>query len=102
MLRSRSPRQIIIGAALLGIAVTAIIYSCESLVDWSAPPGRFDIPLGVLALVLCPPQLLFAWCIDCEITGWGGLIMFAIVGGLNAGLYAIYGVAFVALRKIKD
>ena|ERR1700739_5015119 len=102
MLGSRSPRQIIIGTAFLGVVMTAIVYACESLVDFSAPPGRFDIPLAVLALVLCPPQLLFAWCIDCEVTGWGGLIVFSIVGSLNAGLYAIYGLILVALRKRRD
>jgi hypothetical protein len=30
------------------------------------------------------PTLLFTVCIDCEVSGWGSVIIFSLVGVLNA------------------
>jgi hypothetical protein len=39
---------------------------------------------------------------DCEVIGWGGFIMYSIVGGLNAALYSVIGALVVGLRKTKS
>jgi hypothetical protein len=59
----------------------------------------FDFTLVAISVILCPPQLLFASCIDCEAIGWGGFIMYSIIGGLNAVLYAVIGFTLSMLRK---
>jgi hypothetical protein len=53
----------------------------------------------LVSLILCPPHLLFAIWIDCEVIGWDGLIQYAIVGFFNAALYAVVGAIFVSLKR---
>jgi hypothetical protein len=60
--------------------------------------GR-DATAMLVSLILCPPQLLFAFCIDCEVIGWDGLVQYAIVGFFNAALYAVVGAIFVSLKR---
>jgi hypothetical protein len=53
-------------------------------------------------LILCPPQLLFTFCIDCEVIGWGGFIMYSIIGVLNVALYSVIGALVVGLREAQS
>jgi len=41
-------------------------------------------------------------CIDCEVMGWDGFIMYAIVAALNAAFYVAIEAAVVGLRKKPD
>jgi hypothetical protein len=51
-------------------------------------------------VILCPPILLFIWCIDCEYgTPAGVEVNLIVVGLLNAALYAMIGIAVVRHRK---
>jgi hypothetical protein len=52
-----------------------------------------------ISMILCPPQLLFAFCIDREAIAWAGFTMYSIVGVLNAALYSGIGALVVGLRK---
>jgi hypothetical protein len=89
----------IIGFALLGLAIAAICYAYAAFYDYTKPMNGFDFALVAISMVLCPPQLLFAACIDCEVIGRGGLIMYSIVGVLNAALYAAVGSVVAYPRK---
>ena len=84
------------GAGLL-VAVACGMYA--ALVDYSTSSHGLGLTLAVISVILCPPQLLFGFCIDCEVTGWGGVIMYSIIGVLNVALYALVGFMFVKLRK---
>jgi hypothetical protein len=57
------------------------------------------VALWMISMILCPPQLLFVLCIDCEVIGMGGFIMYSIIGVLNAALYAILGSVLLGLRR---
>jgi hypothetical protein len=81
----------IIGFALLGLAIAAICYAYAAFYDYTKPMNGFDFALVAISMVLCPPQLLFGFCIDCEVIGRAGFIMYSIIGGLNATLYALIG-----------
>lgn len=84
-------------AAGLLVAVTCGVYA--ALVDYSTSSHGLGLTLAIISVILCPPQLLFGFCIDCEVTGVGGLIMYSIIGVLNVALYALVGFVFVKLRK---
>jgi hypothetical protein len=81
----------IIGCALLGLAIAAVCYAYAAFFDYAKPMNGFGFAIIVISMILCPPQLLFAACIDCEVFGRGGFIMYSIVGVLNAALYAAIG-----------
>jgi hypothetical protein len=89
----------IIGFALLGLAIAAICYAYAAFYDYTKPMNGLRFAMVGLSMILCPPQLLFAACIDCEVIGRGGFIMYSIVGVLNAALYASIGSVVVRLRK---
>ena len=75
-------------------------YAYASSAHYTDPMSKLDTTLNALSLVLCPAQLVFGFfCIDCEATGYAGLIMYSIVGVLNASLYALIGFIVVTLRK---
>ena len=59
----------------------------------------FDFALMTVSVILCPTQLIFVMCIDCEVIGWDGFILYSIIGGLNVALYALVGAAFAAMRQ---
>lgn len=95
----RRPWKTIVGAALLGLAVAAGAYAYAAFFDYSKPTTGLDAALIIVSLVLCPPQLVLRFCMDCEVIGWNGFIMYSIVGILNAALYALIGFIVSALRK---
>jgi hypothetical protein len=84
---------------LLGLGIAAAAYAYAAFYDYSKPMGPLDRLVWAGSIILCPPQLLFAACINCEVTGWDGLIMYSIIGVLNAGFYALIGAAVFRLRR---
>ena len=59
----------------------------------------FDFALTTVSVILCPTQLIFVMCIDCEVIGWDGFILYSIIGALNVALYGLVGVAVAHLRQ---
>jgi hypothetical protein len=95
----RKPWKIIVGFGLIGLAIAAVCYAYAAFYDYTKPMNGLRFAMVALSLILCPPQLLFAACIDCEVIGRGGFIMYSIVGVLNTVLYAAIGSVVVRLRK---
>jgi hypothetical protein len=93
-LLNREPWEIIVGFALLGLAMAAASYAYT--VFTTTKP--FNV-LDVVFTILCPAQLIFAACIDCEVTGWDGVAMYSIIGVLNMALYAVIGKIVSYSRK---
>jgi hypothetical protein len=80
-----------IGFALLGLASAAVTYVYAALHDFTKPMNTLDFALLLTSVIFCPTQLLFAFCIDCETVGWGGFIIYSVIGVLNVLLYAAIG-----------
>jgi hypothetical protein len=98
----REPWKIIVGFAFLGLAITGACYAHAAFYDYTKPMNGLKFAVAAVSLILCPPQLLFGFCIDCEVIGWGGFIMYSITGVLNAALYSVIGALVVGLRKTKS
>ncbi|MGB6823157.1 MAG: hypothetical protein WBE21_13845 [Candidatus Acidiferrales bacterium] len=93
----RKPWKIIVGLAVLGFAVTACFYLIGTYHDYTKLTPLDDV-LALANIILCPPILLFFWCIDCEYGTPGGVMMYLIMPGLlNAALYAAIGLV-IAFR----
>jgi hypothetical protein len=88
--------------AALGLAVAAFSCANWALQDYTKPTSVTQVVIGLASVVLCPPTLLFAACIDCEPVGWGGVIMFSTIGILNAALYAVIGVGVHFIRHDRN
>jgi hypothetical protein len=93
---TRTPWRVTVGFALFGLAMAALSYAYAALHDYTKP---YNLALLAISVVLCPTQLLFAFCIDCEAVGWGGLFIYSIMGGLNVVLYAAIGAAVTGLLR---
>lgn len=92
--------KIIAGFAVLGFAVAACIYVLNTYHDYTKPFGPLEVVSGLVNMILCPPVLLFLWCIDCEYGTAAGLeVNLLMVGLLNAALYAGIAMAFVLRRE---
>jgi hypothetical protein len=94
-LLNREPWEIIVGFALLGLATAAASYAYAVFHDSSKPLSVLD----VVSVIVCPPQFIFAMCIDCEVTGWDGFTTYSIIGALNMALYAVIGKIVSYSRK---
>ncbi len=94
--------RLIVGYAFLGLIIAAAYYMDAVIRDYSKPMGAMATILWILSLVVCPPSLLFAWCLDCEVIGWTGVVIYSIIGVLNAALYAAVGAAVTAWRKQRE
>jgi hypothetical protein len=95
----RKPWKTIVALALLGLSIAAVSYAYAAFHDYSKPMNGLHFALLATSVVLCPPQLLFAFCIDCEVIGWGGFIMYSIIAVLNVAIYAAVGMIVVGLGK---
>ena len=95
----QKPWRTILGFALLGLAIAGACYAYGALADYTNPMTGREAALVLASVIVCPPQLFFAACLDCEVIGWGGFIMYSIIGVLNAGLYAAIGAKVVHQRK---
>jgi hypothetical protein len=89
----------VLGFAFLGLAIAGACYLYAAFYDYSKPTNGFDVAVVAISVILCPPQLLFGFCIDCEVIGRGGFIMYSIIGVLNAALYAMIGYIGFVLRN---
>ena len=88
--------------AVLGFAITACFYVLYTFHHYAGSLGPLDLVLYAANVILCPPILLFIWCIDCEYGTPAGLeVNLIIVGLLNAALYARIAIAVVRHRKTK-
>ncbi len=65
----------IVGFALLGVAVAAGAYANAAFFAYSKPTTGLDVALTIVSVVLCPPQLIFGFCIDSEVIGWNGFLL---------------------------
>ena len=92
-------RRTIAGFALLGLAIAAAIYVYVLTFDYTKPHGPKDLAIGIACFIFCPPTLLFTMCIDCEVSGWGGVFWFSIVGVLNAAIYVAIGSVVDSLKR---
>ena len=84
--------------ALCGVVITAAIYTHYVFYDFTKPANAVGVTLGIAEIVLCPPSLLSALCIDCEVGTSAGLQIFSIIALLNGGLYWLIA-AFVKRRR---
>jgi len=85
----------ILSFAVLGLAVAALSYGYAAVYDYSKPMNGIDFALLATSMILCPPQLLFAFCIDCEVIGWNGFVMYSVIAVLNVVLYALVGMLVI-------
>jgi hypothetical protein len=95
----RKPWKTIARFALLGLAMAALSYGYAAFHDYTKPMNVFDLALIAVSVILCPTQLIFAFCMDCEVIGRDGFIMYSIIGALNVALYSVIGAVVVGLRK---
>jgi hypothetical protein len=98
----RQPTKAIVISASLGLIAAGVSYLYADLYDYTVPMNGIRLTIQWILLVLCPPQFLFVMCIDCEVIGWGGVILYSIVGALNAALYALFafmGYSLLASRN---
>ena len=84
---------------IVGLLIAGAVYLNSVFYDYSKPMSVTQSVLNIATSILCPPTLLFVMCIDCEVDGRGGLIMFSIIGLLNATLYGFVGSLVVARKK---
>jgi len=84
--------------ALCGVVVAAAIYTHYVFYDFTKPASAVDITVGIAEIVLCPPSLLSAFCIDCEAGTSAGLQIWSIIALLNGGVYWLLA-AFVKRRR---
>jgi len=94
----RKPWKTIVGVALIGLAIAGACYADAAFRDYTKPMTGREAAVVLVSVILCPPQLLFAACLDCEVIGWSGFILYSIIGVLNAGLYAAIGAAIAQRR----
>ena len=85
---------------MVGFAITAGFYFLGVYKDYTKPFGLLDVALVLANIILCPPLLLFAWCMDCEYGTPAGLeVNLVMVGLLNAALYAVIGLVVASRRE---
>jgi len=65
--------------------------------DYTKPMNFAGDLIFLTSVILCPPQLLFGFCIDYEVIGLDGFTIYSIIGILNAALYALIGFILVKL-----
>lgn len=98
----RKPWKTIVGFAFLGLAIAGACYAHAAFDDYTKPMNGLRSAVETVSLILCPPQLLFIFCIDCEVIGWDGFIMYSMIGVLNAALYSVVGALVVGMRKTQS
>jgi hypothetical protein len=87
----RKRRRLVIGVALFGLAITALLYASIPFVPNLEPPSRAEIALGVASVILCPPGLLTVPLFDIDAYTPGGAVLWLLIGLINAGWYAVIG-----------
>jgi hypothetical protein len=97
----RKDLKYVLGAAGLGLAITAVMVAYMVVADSShlQPP---NLPLVTTFVILCPPSLLSAPFIDVDPGTGGFYIIWSFIGLFNAALYAVIGASVVRLRAKSD
>jgi len=86
--------------AMLGLAVTALFVVYQVIADLQSP--RSPSPAVMLTfVVLCPPSLLSLPFSDAEAGSNGFYFLWALIGILNAGLYAAVRALIVRARIVR-
>ena len=62
----RKPWKTIVGFALLGLAIAALSYAYAAFDDYTKPMNGLRFAVWTVSMILCPPQLLFTFSIDCD------------------------------------
>jgi hypothetical protein len=93
--------KIILGFALVGLAMAGLSYADAALRDYSKPMNGLDFAMMAASVIFCPAQLIFAACIDCEVVGRDGFIMYSIIGVLNMAMYALLGMIVSLLKRTR-
>jgi hypothetical protein len=94
----RRPITLVGWLGLCGFLIGAALYVYSSLFNYTGPLTTADAFVGILAFIFCPPTLLFVLCIDCEISGSSGVIMFLLIALMNAALYSAIGALILRIR----
>jgi drug/metabolite transporter (DMT)-like permease len=84
-------KQLIIGLAALGLAITAISWAYNAYSDYSRPMDAKRFALVSTLVVLCPPSLLSIPFWETEPDTPPGIIIWLVIGVMNAALYAGIG-----------
>jgi hypothetical protein len=74
-------------SAMLGFAITAAFVSYQLVTDPESPISRNSAVMR-LFVILCPPSLLSLPFLDAEAGSSGFYLVWAVIGLLNAALYA--------------
>jgi hypothetical protein len=90
------------GFSALGLTFAGVSYLYAAFSDSSQPMSLVNLLATSLSVILCPTQLFFLMCIDCEVSGWDGFTTYSIIGLLNTLLYAAVGYMVLAARKKAD
>ena len=93
------PWKTIVSFAFLGLTIAGLAYAYAAFYDYTKPMNGLKAGLFAVSAILCPAQLLFAFCIDCEVIGWNGFFMYSIIAVLNVALYTVIGALVVGRRK---
>ena len=87
---------------LCGFLIGTALYVYSSLFDYTKALTTFDAVVGLVSFIVCPPQLLFVLCIDCEVGGTSGIVMYLLIALMNAALYSAIGFVVLQLRKVNE
>ena len=100
-MKTRKRLRIIAAFALLGLLMAGLVYARNeaSIHGPTKPSSALDSAVDLALIVLCPSQMFFVWCIDCDVEGWDGFVMYSIIGALNALLYALVGTVLTSAWK---
>lgn len=99
-LLDRKPWQIIVGFAVVGLAMAVASYAYLLFHEPAKQMSVLDFAMMFASFVLCPAQLLvLAICMDCKTTGWYLFVIYSKIGALNMVLYAIIGKIVSYSRK---
>jgi len=85
----RKRRNLICALATLGFVVAAVGWAYANLTD-SSPP-RLNFTVWAVFIFLCPPSLLSVPLIDVEPGTRDFAMVWLVIGGVNAALYAMIG-----------
>jgi hypothetical protein len=91
-------RNTILRFAAVGFGIAVVFVAFLMLVQPS-PWSRLSNILSAMFMILCPPVLLTFPLLDVEIGTGGFCVLSMMVAFLNAGLYAVIGVAYLGLRE---
>jgi hypothetical protein len=91
-------RSRILRFAAVGFGIAVVFVAFLMLVQPS-PWSRLSNILSAMFMILCPPVLLTFPLLDVEIGTGSFCVLWMVVALLNAGLYAVIGVAYLGLRE---